>query len=189
MARLMDRYKKVVIKELVEEFKFKNLHQVPRLTKIVVNMGVGSAVQEKQDVENAAKDLAVITGQKPLICRSKKSISNFNKLREGQAIGCKVTMRGVRMYEFLDRLVSVVIPRIRDFRGLPVHSFDKQGNYSFGITEQTIFPEIDLDKVKKVQGMDVTFVTTGRNVQESKALLRALGVPFKRESTVAPKAK
>lgn len=183
MARLQDKYKNEIIKELTEKFKYKNIHQVPVLQKIVVNMGVGAACQDKQNIDLAAKDLASITGQKAKITRAKKSISNFNKLREGAPIGCVATLRSERMYEFLDRLVSIVIPRIRDFRGLSLKSFDKAGNYTFGIAEQTIFPEVDLDRVKRVQGMDITFVTSAKNAEESKALLRALGVPFKHEAS------
>jgi large subunit ribosomal protein L5 len=154
--------------------------QVPRLEKIVVNMGVGGAVQQANLLDAAVRDLTQITGQKPMITRAKKSIAGF-KLREGNAIGCKVTLRGARMYEFLDRLVSLAVPRIRDFRGLPSKSFDGHGNYTFGVTEQLIFPEIDYDKVDTNRGMDISIVTTARTDAEGKALLDAFGFPFRRE--------
>ena len=154
--------------------------EVPRLEKIVVNMGVGEAVGQSSLLDHAVADLTIIAGQKPLVTRAKKSIAGF-KLREGNAIGAKVTLRGDRMWEFLDRLISLAIPRIRDFRGLPANSFDGRGNYTFGVTEQLIFPEIDYDKVDTTRGMDITIVTTARTNAEGKALLDAFGFPFKRE--------
>jgi large subunit ribosomal protein L5 len=157
-----------------------NIMEVPRLEKIVINMGVGGAVSQASLLENAVKDLTLIAGQKPQITRARKSIASF-KLREGNAIGAKVTLRGDRMWEFLDRLIALAIPRIRDFRGLPANSFDGRGNYTFGVTEQLIFPEIDYDKIDQTRGMDITIVTTARTNAEGKALLDAFGFPFKRE--------
>ena len=160
----------------MEKRKYRNIHQVPRLTKIVVNMGV-SASLEKGAVEDAMKDLAQITGRKGVINKSRKSVANF-KLREGQAIGCKVTLRREVMYEFLDRLVAAALPRIRDFRGMSTRSFDGRGNYSLGIAEQTVFPEVELDKIKRQQGMDITFVTTAPTDDEALDLLKLMGMPF-----------
>ena len=154
--------------------------EVPRLEKIVINMGVGKATQQPSLLEGAVTDLTIISGQKPIVTKAKKSIASF-KLREGNSIGCKVTLRGDRMWEFLDRLISLAIPRIRDFRGLPTNAFDGRGNYTFGVTEQLIFPEIDYDKVDNPRGMDITIVTTARTDAEGKALLDAFGFPFKRE--------
>lgn len=178
MARLLEQYKQRIVPELKQELGRKNSLAVPELEKIVVSMGVGKAVQDKKRIEAATQDLATLTGQKPVVCKAKKSVSNF-KLREGVPIGCKVTLRGKRMYEFLDRMVSVVIPRIRDFRGLNPQAFDGHGNYSMGITEQTVFPEINIDKVEFPQGMDVTIVTTATNDSDGRSLLRRLGMPFK----------
>ncbi|MBV8959788.1 MAG: 50S ribosomal protein L5 [Actinobacteria bacterium] len=157
-----------------------NIMEVPRFEKVVVNMGVGRATQQPSLLEGAVRDLTIITGQKPLVTKAKKSIAGF-KLREGNSIGAKVTMRGDRMWEFLDRLISVAIPRIRDFRGLPPNSFDGRGNYTFGVTEQLIFPEIDYDKIDTTRGMDITIVTTARTNAHGKALLEAFGFPFRRE--------
>jgi large subunit ribosomal protein L5 len=154
--------------------------QVPRLEKIVISMGVGAAIQTGSLLENAQRDLAAISGQKPIVTRARKSIAGF-KLREGQAIGCKVTLRGNRMYEFLDRVITLAVPRIRDFRGLPTNSFDGNGNYSFGVTEQLIFPEIDYDKIDTTRGMDITIVTTAKTNAHAKALLDAFSFPFRRE--------
>src|SRR6266540_3859689 len=179
--RLKQRYETEVRPQLQRQLGLGNIMEVPRFTKIVVNMGVGQATQQASALEGAVADLTVITGQKPLVTRAKKSIAGF-KLREGNAIGAKVTLRGDRMWEFYDRLVSVAIPRIRDFRGLNPRSFDGRGNYTFGITEQLIFPEIDYDKIDTVRGMDITIVTTGTTDDEGRALLRALGFPFRRES-------
>lgn len=177
MARLLDKYKKEVMPQVMEQFGFKNPMRVPRLVKVVVNMGVGEGITDSKFVEEASNELAVIVGQKPIITKSKKAISGF-KLRKGIPIGCKVTLRGKRMYEFLDRLISVAVPRIRDFRGFRLDSFDGRGGYSFGLTEQTVFPEVDLDKIKRTQGMDITIVTNAKNQEEVKGLLDLLGFPF-----------
>lgn len=178
--RLKRRYDDEVRAALQSQLGLGNVMQVPRLEKIVLNMGVGAAVGQASLLERAVADLTVITGQKPLVTRAKKSIAGF-KLREGNAIGAKVTLRGNRMWEFFDRLISLAIPRIRDFRGLPANSFDGHGNYTFGITEQLIFPEIDYDKVDTIRGMDITIVTTATTDAEGKALLASFGFPFKRE--------
>src|SRR5512139_1758664 len=175
-ARLYEKYKNEVAPALKEKRNYKNLHQVPRMEKIVVNMGV-SASLEKSAIDDAAKDLALITGRKAAISRSRHSIANF-KLREGQPIGCHVTLRRDAMYEFFDRLVATALPRIRDFRGLSVRSFDGRGNYSLGVSDQTIFPEIELDKIKRQQGMDITIVTSARNNEEAYDLLKMMGMPF-----------
>jgi large subunit ribosomal protein L5 len=175
-ARLYSKYVSDVVPALKDKHKFANVHQIPRLTKIVVNMGV-SASLEKGAVEDAAKDLTLITGRKPAISKSRHAIANF-KLREGQPIGCRVTLRRDVMYEFFDRLVSVTLPRIRDFRGLSPRKFDGRGNYTFGIADQTIFPEIELDKIKRTQGMDVTIVTSARTDDEARDLLKMMGFPF-----------
>jgi large subunit ribosomal protein L5 len=180
IPRLKVKYNDEIRDQLQEALGLGNVMQVPRLEKIVVNMGVGGAVGQASLLENAVKDLTLITGQKPLVTRARKSIANF-KLREGNAIGAKVTLRGDRMWEFLDRLIALAIPRIRDFRGLPANSFDGRGNYTFGVTEQLIFPEIDYDKIDQTRGMDITIVTTARTNAEGKALLDAFGFPFKRE--------
>jgi len=174
--RLYQKYIEEVVPALREKYGYTNPHQIPRLVKIVVNMGV-SAELEKTAVDDAARDLALITGRKPAINRARHSVANF-KLRKGQPIGCRVTLRREVMYEFFDRLVSAALPRIRDFRGLSPRSFDGRGNYTFGIADQTIFPEIDLDKIKRHQGMDITFVTSARTDAEAYDLLRLLGMPF-----------
>ena len=161
----------------MKEFEYKSLMQVPALNKIVVNIGVGDATQEKKRLEEAVEELALITGQKPIITKAKKSIATF-KLREGEPIGCKVTLRGIRMYEFFDKLVSIALPRVRDFRGVSKNSFDGRGNYTLGIKEQLIFPEINYDKVQKVRGMDIIIVTTANSDEEAYSLLKALGMPF-----------
>ncbi len=178
MARLKEVYKKDVAPALQAKFGYKNVMQVPRITKITLNMGVGEAMADKKVIENAVGDMTRISGQKPQITRARKSIANF-KVRENWPIGCKVTLRGARMYEFLDRLVSVSIPRIRDFRGLPSRSFDGSGNYSLGIKEQIIFPEIDFDKVDAIRGMDITIVTTAKTDEECRALLVAFKLPLR----------
>ena len=175
-ARLYDRYVKEVVPALKEKRKYGNVHQVPRLQKIVVNMGV-SASLEKSAIDDAAKDLALITGRKAAVSKSRHSIANF-KLREGQPIGCRVTLRRDAMYEFFDRLVATALPRIRDFRGLSTRSFDGRGNYSLGVTDQTIFPEIELDKIKRQQGMDITIVTSAQTNDEALELLKLMGMPF-----------
>ncbi len=179
MARLKEYYRKEVIPLLSKKFGYKNPWEAPRLDKIVINMGVGDAIQNPKLLDAAVDDLTLIAGQRPVITRAKKSISNF-RLRAGMAIGCKVTLRGERMYEFWDRLVNVAIPRIRDFRGLLVKSFDGRGNYTLGIKEQVIFPEINYDKVEKLRGMDITIATTARTDEEALELLGALGMPFRR---------
>jgi len=175
-ARLYDKYMKEVAPALKEKRQYKNVHQIPRMEKIVVNMGV-SASLEKGAIEDAAKDLAMITGRKAVISKSRKSIANF-KLREGMPIGCRVTLRRDAMYEFFDRLVAVTLPRIRDFRGTSPRSFDGRGNYSLGIADQTVFPEIELDKIKRQQGMDITIVTSAQNDDEALDLLKMMGMPF-----------
>jgi large subunit ribosomal protein L5 len=180
MPRLKEKYVKEVKAKLQQELGIKNVNDVPRMTKIVVNMGVGAATSDHKILDHAVEDMRTITGQQPMICRAKKSIASF-KLREGQAIGCKVTLRGDRMWEFYDRLVSTAIPRIRDFRGMSSKSFDGRGNYTFGVTEQLIFPEIDYDKIDRTRGMDITIVTTSRNNEGALALLKALGFPFKED--------
>jgi large subunit ribosomal protein L5 len=178
--RLKEKYLTELRPQLREELGKGNLLEVPRLEKIVLNMGVGRATQQASLLDGAVTDLTVIAGQKPLVTRAKKSIATF-KLREGNAIGAKVTLRGARMWEFYDRLVSLAIPRIRDFRGLDPRSFDGRGNYTFGVTEQLIFPEIDYDKIDQVRGMDITIVSTAATDDEGRALLRALGFPFRRD--------
>jgi large subunit ribosomal protein L5 len=178
VPRLKEHYEKQVLPELMKRFSFENPMQAPRLRKIVVNMGVGDALANIKMLDAAVVELAQITGQRPSVRRAKKSIANF-KLREGQPIGCMVTLRGARMYEFYDRLVNVALPRIRDFRGVPARSFDGQGNYTLGVTEQIIFPEINYDKVEKIRGMDITFVTSARNDEEGQELLRLMNMPFR----------
>lgn len=178
MTRLQEFYQKTVMPDLQAKFGYKNVMQVPRLKKITLNMGVGEAMADKKVIDNAAGDLARISGQKPAITRARKSVAAF-KVRENWPIGCKVTLRGARMYEFLDRLINVAIPRIRDFRGLSGRSFDGRGNYSVGIKEQIIFPEIDFDKVDAVRGLDITIVTTAKNDDEARALLVAFNFPIK----------
>lgn len=177
--RLKDKYLKEVAPALLEQLGYENKMQIPRLEKIVVNMGVGAAVQDIKQLDAAVQDLRIVTGQQPAITRAKKSIAGF-KIRQGMPIGAKVTLRGDRMWEFFDRLVAAAIPRIRDFRGLSATSFDGRGNYSMGVTEQLIFPEIDYDKVDRTRGMDITFVTTAKTDAEAKALLDAFGFPFKK---------
>lgn len=177
--RFKTKYREEVVSKLMEQFAYGNINQAPRLEKIVVNMGVGEAAQDAKQLDAAVEDLSIITGQKPMIARAKKSIAGF-KIRQGMPIGAKVTLRGDRMWEFFDRLITTAIPRVRDFRGLNPNSFDGRGNYSMGVTEQLIFAEIDYDKVDKVRGMDVTFVTTAKTDEEAKALLDAFGFPFKR---------
>jgi len=180
MARLLERYQKEISPRLAERLGRKNRHSLPRLEKIVVNMGVGEALQDKNRLGQSAEQLAQITGQRPQITKAKVSISGF-RLREGNEIGCRVTLRGQRMYEFLDRLISIALPRIRDFRGVNPKSFDGHGNYSLGLAEQLVFPEIDPDKVTFTQGMDVTFVTSTHSDDEARELLRAFGMPFREE--------
>ena len=178
--RLRTRYDDEIRAQLKDTLELDNIMLVPKIEKIVLNMGVGDAVGQDKLLEGALSDMETIAGQKPVITRAKKSLASF-KLREGQAIGCKVTLRGDRMYEFLDRLISLAIPRIRDFRGLPPKSFDGNGNYTFGVTEQLMFPEMDYDKVDTTRGMDITIVTTAKTNEEGKALLDAFNFPFRRE--------
>ena len=175
--RLKERYKSEVTAHLQQEFNFANKMQIPTLSKIVVNMGVGEAAKDSKLIEGAIRDLTTITGQRPLVTKARKSIANF-KLREGMPIGAHVTLRGDRMWEFFDRLLSISLPRIRDFRGLSPKQFDGNGNYTFGVTEQVVFAEIPQDKIDRVRGMDITIVTTAKNDDEGRALLRALGFPF-----------
>ncbi len=179
MAKLHDYYKESVVAELQKEFGFKSIMQVPRIEKITLNMGVGEALNDKKLLENAAADMAAISGQKPLVTKARKSVAGF-KIREGYPIGCKVTLRGERMWEFLERLISIALPRVRDFRGVSSKSFDGRGNYSMGVREQIIFPEIDYDKVDRVRGMDITITTTARNDEEGRALLAAFNFPFRK---------
>jgi large subunit ribosomal protein L5 len=178
MARLKEVYKKSVVPKLQEQFGYQNVMQVPKITKITINMGVGEAMADKKIIENAVNDLTQISGQKPVVTRARKSIANF-KVRENWPIGCMVTLRGARMYEFLDRLINVALPRVRDFRGLPSRSFDGSGNYSMGVKEQIIFPEIDFDKVDALRGMDITIVTSAKTDDEARALLQAFNFPLR----------
>ncbi len=178
MARLKELYNTEIVPKLMKEFGFRNIMEVPKLEKIVINMGLGEAIQNVKILDSAAVELAAIAGQKPVITKAKKSIASF-KLRQGMPIGCMVTLRRERMYEFLDRLVNVSLPRVRDFKGVSGKAFDGMGNYSLGIKEQLIFPEINYDKVEKVKGMNITIVTSARNDEEGKALLKLLGMPFR----------
>lgn len=178
MARLQDFYKDSVVKQLQDQFNYQSAMEVPRITKITLNMGVGEAVGDKKVMENAVSDMTKISGQKPIVTNARKSIAGF-KIREGWPIGCKVTLRRERMYEFLDRLISIAIPRIRDFRGLNPKSFDGRGNYSMGVKEQIIFPEIDYDKIDALRGMDITITTTAKTDEEGRALLAAFNFPMK----------
>lgn len=177
MNRLMERYQNEVVKSLMEKFNYSSKMQAPKIEKIVLNIGVGDAVSNSKLLDEAVNELTLISGQKPVITRAKKSIAGF-KLREGMPIGCKVTLRGERMYEFLDKLVNISLPRVRDFRGVPKNSFDGRGNYTLGIKEQLIFPEINFDKVNKLRGMDIVFVTTAKTDEEGHELLAQLGMPF-----------
>jgi len=177
MARLKERYRKEVVPALMKHFSYKNIMQVPRVEKVVVNMGVGQAVQEPKLLDNAVRDLSIIVGQKPVVTLAKKSIANF-KIREGMRIGTKVTLRGDRMYEFLDKLFNVALPRVRDFGGVSAKSFDGRGNFAMGLREQLLFPEIEYDKVDKVRGMDVVIGTNARTDEEARELLRLMGLPF-----------
>ena len=176
--RLQQQYRDVVVGQLMKQFGYSNLMEVPRLTKITINMGVGEAVTDKKVIENAVADLTKLAGQKPIVTKAKKAISNF-KVREGWPVGCKVTLRRDRMWEFLDRLVSIALPRVRDFRGVSGRSFDGRGNYTLGVKEQIIFPEIDFDKIDVLRGMDITFTTTAKTDDEAKALLKAFSFPFR----------
>ncbi|MGI9158528.1 MAG: 50S ribosomal protein L5 [Saprospiraceae bacterium] len=179
VPRLKEKYRAAVVPALMEQFNYSTIMQVPRLEKICINPGIGDATGDKKLVDLAANDLTIISGQKCVTTKAKNSVSNF-KLREGMPIGVRVTLRGDRMYDFLDRLISIALPRVRDFRGVNDKSFDGRGNYSMGITEQIIFPEIDIDKVNKIMGMDITFVTTAKTDKEAYALLKEMGIPFKK---------
>jgi large subunit ribosomal protein L5 len=177
--RLLGRYREEIVPEMMKVFSYRNKLQVPHLVKIVINVGLGEATADIKLLDAAQGELAMITGQKPVVTKAKKAIANF-KIRRGSSIGCKVTLRRLMMYEFLDKLIAIAIPRIRDFRGLPEDSFDRHGNYSFGLTEQVIFPEIDVDKVMKPHGMDITVVTTAKTEKEARELLRLFGMPFRK---------
>lgn len=177
MSRLKEHYKKEVVPALMRKFAYKNVMQVPKLEKVVINVGAGEARDNSKVIDSIMSDLSLITGQKPVVCKAKKSVSNF-KVRQGMKIGVKVTLRGDRMYEFIDRLFNVALPRVRDFRGINSNSFDGRGNYNMGVKEQLIFPEIDYDKIDKVRGMDICFVTTAKNDEQSKELLSLMGAPF-----------
>jgi large subunit ribosomal protein L5 len=179
MTRLQQHYREKIVPELKASLGLTNPMEVPRITKITVNMGVGEAVADKKIMDNAVGDLTKITGQKPIVTKARKSVASF-KVRDGQQVGCKVTLRGARMYEFLDRLINIAIPRIRDFRGLPTRSFDSQGNYSLGVREQIIFPEIAYDAIDQVRGMDITITTTAKDAKHGRALLEAFNFPFRR---------
>jgi len=178
MARLQEYYRDTVVKQLQEQFGYKNVMEIPRLTKISINMGVGEAVGDRKLIDNAVADMTKIAGQKPVVTLARKSVASF-KLREGWPVGCRVTLRREHMYEFLDRLINIAIPRIRDFRGLNPKSFDGRGNYNMGVREQIIFPEIDYDKIDTLRGLDITFTTTAKTDQEGRALLTAFNFPFR----------
>ena len=177
MARLKEQYQNEIVDAMIKKFGYKNVMEVPKLDKIVINMGVGEAKDNAKVLDSAVRDLEIISGQKAVLTKAKKSVANF-KIREGMAIGCKVTLRGERMYEFLDRFFNLALPRVRDFRGINPNSFDGRGNYSMGIREQLIFPEIDYDKIDKVRGMDICFVTTANTDEEARELLALMGAPF-----------
>jgi len=179
MARLKEYYNKEVIPGLLKEFGYKNINQVPKIAKIVINMGLGEAVQDVKIIDKAAAELALISGQKPIVRKARKSIAAF-KLREGMPVGCTVTLRGVRMYEFLDRLINAVLPRVRDFRGVSPKAFDGRGNYTLGLNDQSVFPEIEYDSIDKLRGMNITMVTTAGTDDEGRSLLSAFGMPFRR---------
>jgi len=179
MSRLLEKYKNEIMSQMTAKFNYTNKLQIPKVKKIVVNMGVGEAANEIKELDVAIEELAIITGQKPVITRASKAVANF-KIRKGSPVGCKVTLRSRRMYEFLDRLINVALPRIRDFRGMPNSSFDKANNYSLGIKEQVIFSEIEFDKIQKVRGMDITIVTDARSKDEAHELLKLFGMPFRR---------
>ncbi len=179
MARFKEMYKSEVAPALMKKFEYKSVMQIPKIDKVVINVGAGEAKENSKVIDAISTDLATITGQKPVVCRAKKSVANF-KLREGMPIGVKVTLRGDKMYEFVDRLFSIALPRVRDFRGINPNSFDGRGNYSMGVKEQLIFPEIEYDKIDKVRGMDITFITTAKTDEEAKELLTLMGAPFAR---------
>ena len=179
MARLKEQYQNEFVDALIKKFGYKNVMQVPKLDKIVINMGVGEAKENAKVLDSAVRDLEIISGQKAVTTKAKKSVANF-KIREGMAIGCKVTLRGERMYEFLDRLINLALPRVRDFRGVNPNAFDGRGNYSLGLRDQLVFPEIEFDKVEKLLGMSITIVSSAKNDEEGRALLKAFGMPFKK---------
>lgn len=178
MPRLKDKYKSDVVPAMIQKFGYKNVMQVPKLEKVIVNMGLGEAIQNSKIIDAAVNDIMTITGQRPVVTKAKKSIAAF-KLRAGMSVGAKVTLRGERMYEFVDRLVNVALPRVRDFRGVSPKSFDGRGNYSMGVKEQLMFPEVDYDKIDKVRGMDIIFVTTAKTDEEARELLKLMGMPFR----------
>jgi large subunit ribosomal protein L5 len=178
MSKLYEQYKNELTPKLMEKFQYKNVMQVPKIEKVILNIGVGEAVQNPKALDGAVSDLTVMAGQKPIITKAKNSIAGF-KLREGVPIGCKVTLRGERMYEFLNRLINIVLPRVRDFRGVSSQAFDGRGNYSLGIKEQTIFPEIEFDKIDKIRGLEVVIVTSAKTDEEARELLRSMGMPFR----------
>jgi large subunit ribosomal protein L5 len=179
MSRLKEKYKSEIVPELIKKFNYASIMQAPKIDKIIINMGIGDAVQNSKSLDNAVEELTLIAGQKPLVTKAKKSIAGF-RLREGMPIGAKVTLRGSRMYDFLDKLISVSLPRVRDFRGVSQKSFDGRGNYTLGVKEQLIFPEVDYDKVNKVRGMDIVIVTTAKTDEEARELLTQVGMPFKK---------
>jgi large subunit ribosomal protein L5 len=179
MVRLRDYYKQEIVPGLMKEFGYKNIHQVPKLEKIVINMGLGDAVQDIKIIDKAAEEIAMVSGQKPVVTKARKSIASF-KVREGMPIGCMVTLRGVRMYEFLDRLINAVLPRLRDFRGISPDGFDGRGNFTLGLRDQGVFPEIPYEKIDKARGMNITVVTTAKTDEEGRSLLAAFGMPFRR---------
>ena len=179
MARLIEHYRKQIVPALMKEFGYKNINQVPSLKKVTINMGLGDAVQDVKIIDKATEELSLITGQKPVVTKARKSIASF-KLREGMPIGCAVTLRGAHMYEFLDRLINAVLPRLRDFRGISPNGFDGRGNYTLGLKDQGVFPEIPFDKIDKARGMNITVVTTAESDEEGKSLLTAFGMPFRR---------
>jgi large subunit ribosomal protein L5 len=179
MVRLRDYYKQEIVPGLMKEFGYKNIHQVPKLAKIVINMGLGEAVQDIKIIDKAAEEIAMVSGQKPVVTKARKSIASF-KVREGMPIGCMVTLRGVRMYEFLDRLINAVLPRLRDFRGISPDGFDGRGNFTLGLRDQGVFPEIPYEKIDKARGMNITVVTTAKTDEEGRGLLAAFGMPFRR---------
>lgn len=180
-ARLFEKYKNDIVPALTKQFNYGTIMQVPKITKIVLSRGVGDAVQDKKLIDDSVEEFSLISGQKPIVTKAKKSVSNF-KLREGMPIGCKVTLRSTRMYEFLDRFINVALPRVRDFRGIPLKGFDGRGNYTLGVREQIIFPEINVDRIRKIQGLDVTLVTSAKTDEEALALLREFGMPFQKQN-------
>lgn len=180
-ARLLERYRKEIVPQMQKSFNYKTPMQAPSIKKVVINMGVGEAITDAKILDKAREELAAITGQSPIVCRAKKAIANF-KIRQGMAIGCKVTLRRKIMYEFLDRLINVTLPRVRDFRGVPAGSFDSAGNYTLGLKEQSIFPEIEIDRVQRLQGMDISIVTNAKSQEEAYALLKLFGMPFAGET-------